>query len=383
MTVQTRPLETPPSPSTQTYNVGILGASGYGGSGLLRRLQHHPNTHVVGIASRQYLGKPVSACWPQFAAQAFAEGLLFTSGNDVVDGCDVLLSAAPHGSVSDLVAKAVRAGKTVIDLAADFRLPASDYKQWYGHDLSHPDVYAQSIYGLVELHREEIKGASFVANPGCNATAGALALLPLAAHGLVGKHTVVNIVTGISGAGRSASMGTHFGELNENVIPYKVAGTHRHTAEIELSLGRARAFGKHAKTHAPSQIRVDRPVISFSPHLVPMTRGILASCYTHPEMDALASGEKVTTESVLELYHQFYQDDPLITVQDALPQTKATYGSDRVIISARVDERSGHIAAFAAEDNLGKGAAGQAVQNFNVMQGLEETLGLFTEAVYP
>ncbi len=378
MTVQTRPLETTTS-NTLTYNVGILGASGYGGSGLLRRLQHHPNTQVVGIASRQYLGKPISTCWPQFASQAFAEDLLFADGDEVVDSCDVLFSAAPHGSVSDLVAKAVRAGKTVIDLAADFRLPASDYKQWYGHDLSHPDVYAQSIYGLVELHREEIRGASFVANPGCNATAGALALLPLAAHGLLGKHTITNIVSGISGAGRSASMGTHFGELNENVIPYKVAGTHRHTAEIELSLGRARTFGKHAQTH----VKVDRPVVSFSPHLVPMTRGILASCYTHPETDVLSSGERLTTDSVLELYHQFYQDDPLITVQEALPTTKATYGSDRVVISVRVDERSGHIVAFAAEDNLGKGAAGQAVQNFNVMQGFEETLGLFTEAVYP
>lgn len=362
-----------------TYKVGILGASGYGGAELLRRLQHHPHMHLTGIASRQYLGKPVSACWAQFADSDFADELVFGDTDTTVADADVLFSAAPHGSVTDVVAEAVTAGKTVIDLSADFRLPAADYEQWYGSPLAYPNLYAQSVYGLVELHRQEIQEASFVANPGCHSTAGALALAPLAAHELLGKHIAITSTTGISGAGRGASMSTHYSELNENFKAYKVAGSHRHTAEIEHSLGRVQALGKHARTHEPFT-----PVtVSFNPHLAPMTRGILATAYTHPEGKTLADGGKLTTEGLLEHYHTFFASDPLITVQEDLPQTKATYGSDRVVISVRVDGRSGHIIAFAAEDNLGKGAAGQAVQNFNLMVGLPETTGLMLRAVYP
>lgn len=362
-----------------TYKVGILGASGYGGAELLRRLQHHPHMHLTGIASRQYLGKPVSACWAQFADSDFADELVFGDTDTTVADADVLFSAAPHGSVTDVVAEAVTAGKTVIDLSADFRLPAADYEQWYGSPLAYPNLYAQSVYGLVELHRQEIQEASFVANPGCHSTAGALALAPLAAHELLGKHIAITSTTGISGAGRGASMSTHYSELNENFKAYKVAGSHRHTAEIEHSLGRVQALGKHARTHEPFT-----PVtVSFNPHLAPMTRGILATAYTHPEGKTLPDGGKLTTEGLLEHYHTFFASDPLITVQEDLPQTKATYGSDRVVISVRVDGRSGHIIAFAAEDNLGKGAAGQAVQNFNLMVGLPETTGLMLRAVYP
>jgi len=195
----------------------------------------------------------------------------------------------------------------------------------------------------------------------------------------LGTHIAITSTTGVSGAGRGASMSTHYSELNENFKAYKVAGTHRHTAEIEHSLGRMQASGKHARTHEPFT-----PVtVSFNPHLAPMTRGILATAYTHPEDETLPDGEKLTTEGLLEHYHTFYAGDPLITVQEDLPQTKATFGSDRVIVSVRVDARSGHVIAFAAEDNLGKGAAGQAVQNFNLMVGLPETTGLMLRAVYP
>lgn len=362
-----------------TFNVGILGASGYGGAELLRRLQDHPHMHLTGIASRQYLGKPVSACWAQFADSDFADDLVFTDTDSTVADAEVLFSAAPHGSVTDVVAAAVKAGKKVVDLSADFRLPAADYEQWYGSPLAYPDVYAQSVYGLAELHHDEIGGASFVANPGCHSTAGALALAPLAAYGLLGKHIAITSTTGISGAGRGASMSAHYSELNENFKAYKVAGTHRHTAEIEHSLGRVQASGKQARTHTPFT-----PVtVSFNPHLAPMTRGILATAYTHPEGKQLPNGEDISTAGLLELYHTFYATDPLLSVQEDLPQTKATYGSDRVVISVRFDERSGHIIAFAAEDNLGKGAAGQAVQNFNLMTGLPETTGLQLRAVYP
>lgn len=362
-----------------TCKVGILGASGYGGAELLRRLQDHPHVKLASVASRQYLGKPVSACWAQFADSDFADDLVFTDTDDTVASADVLFSAAPHGSVTDVVAEAVKAGKTVIDLSADFRLPADDYQQWYGSPLAYPELYAQAVYGLVELHRKEIHGASLLANPGCHSTASTLALAPLAAHGLLGQHIAITSTTGISGAGRGASMSTHYSELNENFKAYKVAGTHRHTAEIEHSLGRVQAAGKHVRTHDPFT-----PItVSFNPHLAPMTRGILATAYTHPEGKTLPNGDGLSSEGLLELYHSFYRDDPLITVQEDLPQTKATYGSDRVIISVRFDARSGHIIAFAAEDNLGKGAAGQAVQNFNLITGFPETTGLILRAVYP
>ncbi len=195
-------------------------------------------------------------------------------------------------------------------------------------------------------------------------------------HGLLGPDISVNVITGVSGAGRSASLGFHYPEVNENAKPYKVAGTHRHTAEIEATLGRVQRDGRRVKTHGD----LTKPTVSFTPHLVPMTRGILATCTTHPAQ-ALPGG--LDDETLLELYRDFYRGEPLVTVQSEPPQTKAVYGGDRTLVSVRYDERSGTVLAFAALDNLGKGAAGAAVQGFNVAFGFEETLGLFTQGVWP
>jgi N-acetyl-gamma-glutamyl-phosphate reductase len=350
-------------------NVGILGASGYGGSELLRRLLTHPHVTVSGIASRQFLGQPVSACWPQLVG---VSALTFEDTDAVIAGCEVLFCATPHAETAPLVKAALEAGKRVIDLSADFRLSPEDYATWY-EPHPHPELCDRAVYGLVELHRDELRGAELVAVPGCNCTTANLALAPLAANGLLGREVTVNVITGVSGAGRSASLGFHYPEANENAKPYKVAGTHRHTAEIEDTLGRVQAYGRQVRTKGDFA----KPTVSFTPHLVPMTRGILATCTTRPDRDELSD------EALLALYRDFYSGEKLVTVQHDLPQTKAVYGSDRTVVSVRFDPRSGQITAFAALDNLGKGAAGQAVQGFNVALEFDETLGLFTQGVWP
>jgi N-acetyl-gamma-glutamyl-phosphate reductase len=351
--------------------VGILGASGYGGAELIRRLHRHPQVTLSGLGSRQFLGQPLDACWPQFVGLS---ELTFQDNDAVIERCEVLFCATPHGDTAPLVKQALAAGKRVIDLSADFRLPPELYAVWYGHPHPHPELYAKARFGLVELHRKELKGAALIANPGCNSSAAILALAPLAAADLLGEDVIINIITGVSGAGRSAKLPFHYTEVNESVRPYNVAGHHRHTAEVELTLGRVKAFGRSLQTHSEPEVLT----ISFNPHLVPMSRGIVATTYTRPATD-----RPLSTEALLALYRDFYANDPLIHVQQALPESKAVAGSDRTLISVRFDARSGHIVAMAALDNLGKGAAGQAVQNFNVMHGLPETTALFLEGIWP
>lgn len=365
--------------------VGVLGASGYGGAELIRRLARHPEVRLAGFASRAYAGQPLEACWPQLAGLPLGAER-FGSAEEVIGAAEVIFCATPHGATAPLVASALAAGRQVIDLSADFRLDPATYCEWYGQEHPHPELWPQARYGLVELHRDELAGARLVASPGCNATAAALALAPLAAAGLLGRDVFVNIATGISGAGRSPGLALHQPEAAESVVPYRVGGTHRHIAEIEATLGRAAAAGaaarsgtrqaevgpagaapagKRLETHAP----FTAPTITFTPQRVPMTRGILASCAARLEGSA-------TSEGLLDLYRDYYAGDPLVHVQAEPPETKAVAGSDRAVLSVRLDRRSGVALAFAAIDNLGKGASGQAVQGFNVSRGLPETAGL-------
>ena len=355
--------------AAEKVRVGILGASGYGGAELLRRLLGHPYVVVSGVASRQFLGRAVGACWPQLVANS---DLRFADTDAVIAGCEVLFCATPHAETAPLVKRALDAGKRVIDLSADFRLSPEDYAVWYGPH-PHPELCSRAVYGLVELHRDELAGAELVAVPGCNSTTANLALAPLAANGLLGGDVIVNVLAGVSGAGRSTALGLHYPEANENAKPYKVAGTHRHTAEIESTLGRVQTYGRQVKTRGDFA----KPMVSFTPHLIPMTRGILATCTTRPEKAELSD------EGLLELYRDFYHGEKLVTVQRDLPQTKAVYGSDRTIVSVRFDARTGLVSAFAVTDNLGKGAAGQAVQAFNVANGFDEMTGLFLRGVWP
>lgn len=352
--------------------VGILGASGYGGAELLRRLLQHPGVTVSAIGSRQYEGKDLAACWPQLPN--LHTHLVFQNNEEVIEGCEVIFCATPHGETAPLVKKAIDLGKKVIDLSADFRLPPELYEAWYGHPHAYPELYELARFGLVELHRQELAGAQLIANPGCNSSTAILALAPLAANNLLGEDIVVNILTGASGAGRSPSLGFHYTELNENAKPYNVAGKHRHTPEVEMTLGRMMAMGRQVQTHAD----FDMPMISFNPHLVPMSRGIVATCYTRPK-----TSMGLSSDTLLEMYQQFYQNDPLIVVQQDLPQSKAVWSSDLTVVSVRFDQRTRHIVAFATIDNMGKGAAGQAVQNFNVMQNHPETTGLMLQGIWP
>lgn len=349
--------------------VGVLGASGYGGAGLIERLRRHPEVELVALGSRQYLGKPVDASWPHLAGLV---DLRFVDTDDVLAASEVVFCATPHAATAPIVDQARRAGLQVIDLSADFRLDRADYRTWYGEHPC-PERLGEAIYGLPELHRAELEGAALVASPGCNATAATLALAPLAASGLLGAHPVATIVTGVSGAGRATDLGFHYPELDENARAYKVAGTHRHTGEIEANLGRVVLHGKSARTHG-ERARVS---LAFNPVLVPMARGILATTVAHPGTDDLSDA------ALLELYRDFYAGDRLVHVQDDLVQTKAVAGSDRAHVTVRWDARAGAVVAFATIDNLGKGAAGQAVQGFNVARGFEETLGLRLEGQWP
>lgn len=357
--------------------VGVLGASGYGGAGLIARLARHPEVERLALGSRRYAGQPVSACWPQFGGATAA--LAFQESDAVIAAADVLFCATPHGATAPLVAQALAAGKRVVDLSADFRLDPAAYREWYGAEHPHPELFERARYGLVELHRHELSGAQLIASPGCNATAGALTLAPLAAAGLTGASVVVNVLTGVSGAGRSPGEAFTYAELDENAKAYKPSGTHRHTAEIEATGGRARAAaaagdGKRLDSRAPFE-----PLpVSFTPHLVPMSRGILATLTTR-----VPDGADASEEGLLALLADYYAGDPLVTVQRELPQTKAAAGSDRAVLSARFDARTGHALVFCAIDNLGKGASGQAVQAFNVAHGFPETLGLAEVGTWP
>ncbi len=349
---------------------GILGASGYGGAGLIERLSRHAGVRIAALGSRQYLGQSVDACWPQFAGLL---DLRFGDEDEVIAASDVLFCATPHGATAPIVEKAIGAGVAVVDLSADFRLDAATYQTWYGAAHPCPDLIPQARYGLVELHRSELVGCRLVASPGCNATAASLALAPLAAAGLLGPSAVATVLAGVSGAGRSPGAAYTFTEVNENVRAYKPSGTHRHTGEIEATLGRVRLDGKDLTTHSD----FEPYTVSFTPHLVPLTRGILATCTTRPH-DA-----ELDDESLLGIFRDYYAGDPLIHVQADLPQTKAVAGSDRAILSVRYDPRSRHIVAFCVVDNLGKGAAGQAVQGFNVAFGFDETEGLSMAGTWP
>lgn len=340
--------------------VSVLGASGYTGGELVRLLAGHPQVQLVHLTASQHEGRPVGTVLPSLRA-VVTHTLEPADAARVGRDSDVVLVALPHGMAIQVVPDLLETGARVVDLGADFRLKdAKAYARWYKQEHTAPELLAEAVYGLTELYRSKVRGARLVANPGCYPAAAVLALYPLARAGLVAGPVVVDAKSGVSGAGRSPSLGTHFGEVNENVKPYNV-GTHRHQPEMEQVL---------ADVGAPI------PVM-FAPHLVPMTRGILATCY-------VPLAREVPTEEALTLYREAYGGEPFIRVlEDELPQTKATYGSNFCDVAVRVDTHRKLAVAMAALDNLGKGAAGQAIQNLNVMFGLPENTGLWSPAVFP
>jgi N-acetyl-gamma-glutamyl-phosphate reductase len=337
------------------HRVGIVGASGYAGAELMRLCAMHPHLEVVFATGDTQAGTPIADLYPSLAP-AYA-GVDFTPfSTDLADGVDLVFTALPHGKSQHLAADLLSRGCALVDLAADFRLtdPAV-YERWYGEAHTAPDLLSRFTYGLPEHHREAVAKADAVAAPGCYPTAAALGLAPLVSAGVVeASGMVVDAASGVSGAGRAATHATHFGTVDENFTAYGLLD-HRHTPEMEQAIG---------------------GTVLFTPHLAPMTRGILASCYARP-------ARATSTADLLDTLGAAYEGEPFVVVGPTSPSTKATWGSNAAHLTARYDERTGWVLVLVALDNLVKGAAGQAVQCANLVLGLDEAAGLSAIGIYP
>jgi N-acetyl-gamma-glutamyl-phosphate reductase len=343
---------------TDAMKAGIIGASGYTGAELLRLLANHPDIEVAVVTAHSHAGQVVGEHTPSLAA--VYPGMVYeAAGPDVghtLDGLDVVFCALPHGESQRIVPGLRNRVGVIVDLAADFRLHDPGlYPVWYGEEHSAPELLSQAAFGLPELFRADLNGATLIAAAGCYPTSAGLALAPLVRAGLVeAGGIIVDAASGVSGAGRPAKESLHFGTVDEDFVAYGLL-THRHTPEMEQILGAQ---------------------VLFTPHLVPMVRGILATCYSRP-IGALS------TADVMAVLHEAYDDEPFVVVTDAPPSTKATAGSNCAHVTARVDERTGWVLSLCALDNLVKGASGQAVQCANVALGLPETTGLPLAGLWP
>jgi N-acetyl-gamma-glutamyl-phosphate reductase len=307
-------------------------------------------------------GATVGELYPSLASTY--EGLTYEAVAPAeLAGLDLVFLCLPHGQSQAIAADLVDTVGHVVDLGADFRLPIDQYEQWYGEAHTAPGLVEQFAFGMPELYREEITAARHVASPGCYPTSASLALAPLFAAGLVEPTgVVVDAVSGVSGAGRGLKATSLFAEVSDNVNAYGLL-THRHTAEMEQALG---------------HVAGETVQVLFTPHLVPMTRGILATCYARP-----VAGVSLSTDALLAGYHDFYADEPFVHVTDGSPATKATLGSNAAHVTVRYDERTHTVLAIGALDNLVKGASGQALQNANLVLGLPETTALSTIGLMP
>ena len=330
----------------------VLGASGYVGGELLRLIDGHPGVELGVAFAASSAGQPVAAVHPHLALAYL--GIDFASfDGGALDGCELILAALPHGKTQRIADVLTSNGAKLVDLGADFRLEsAEDYERWYGEPHARPDLLERFVYGLPEFNRDAIGGADWVAAPGCYPTAASLALRPLVEAGAIEtKGIIVDAASGVSGAGRAASAGTHYCAVEGNYRAYGLT-RHRHTAEMEMST---------------------RAEVLFTPHLMAASRGLLATCY------ARATGPC----DPLAILRDAYAGERFVHVGQAPPETKWANGSNAAFLSARYDERTGTVVALAAIDNLGKGAAGQMIQCANLMLGLDEGAGLSTMGVCP
>jgi N-acetyl-gamma-glutamyl-phosphate reductase len=338
-------------------SVGVIGASGFTGAELLRICASHPHFEVKYATGDSQAGTLARSLYPSLAATypnlVFEE---FEIGKALA--CDVLFLGLPHEASLELVPQLVNKVKLVVDLSAAFRLTdTSKYPQWYGFTHTHPELVANAVYGLPELNREALKTAKLIATPGCYVTAASLALAPLVKAGAIDPQgIIVDAASGVSGAGRAAKHSNSFNTVDEDFTAYGLLD-HRHTPEIEQVTGAQ---------------------ILFTPHLAPMNRGILATCYARP-----AAGTTPTTASLLATLARAYAKEPLVVVGQNSPSTKATLGTNVTHITARYDERTGYVMVLSALDNLAKGASGGAVQAANVALGLNELDGLSMVGMYP
>lgn len=347
--------------------VGIVGASGYSGEELVRLLLSHPGAELAAVTSRQYAGQTLAQVFPKFANHPQSKNVRFTEPKAelLAKQAQVVFLALPHGVAAEFAVPLLLQGCQVIDLSADFRLKSAEvYREFYGHDHPAPDLLAKSVYGLPEIYRSEIKNAMLVASPGCYPTSVLLPVLPLLRAGLVKSTSIIaDSLSGVSGAGRKAEPDYLFVECNESVRPYGVP-KHRHLSEIEQELSFA----------AGTDV-----VIQFTPHLIPANRGILTTLYLAPAKhftNTQEAGE--LNEKITACYHAAYGNEPFVRLLEgkALPDTKNVVGTNVIEIGWRLDPRTGRLIVMSAEDNLIKGASGQAVQSMNIMCGFVETAGL-------
>jgi len=341
--------------------VGIINVTGYAGVELTRLLSQHPEVQLISVTGRSAVGKRLGEVFPHLAS-------LDMIIQAELDEVDFAFSAMPHQQSAKEVIPLLDQGIKVVDISADFRLKdAAEYPRWYNFTHPAPQILEQAVYGLTELYRTQVASAQLVANPGCYPTGAVLALAPAVKEGLIKPEIIIDSKSGVSGAGRTLSLQTHYSEANEDAAAYALAG-HRHLPEIIQELTVLRSG--------------QSPSVTFVPHLLPMTRGILTTGYAPLASGKLALNEK-GEEELRQLYLDFYRDEPFVKVVESSPHTKHTWGSNLCLIHPTIDHRTGRLIVISCIDNLVKGAAGQAIQNMNLMLGLPETTGLEALAVYP
>ncbi|MBP2073186.1 N-acetyl-gamma-glutamyl-phosphate reductase [Thermoanaerobacterium butyriciformans] len=341
--------------------VGILGATGYTGVELIRILSNHEDVQIKYLSSQNFNGKKFEDVYPSLKGFCKVE-LQELNIDDIVENCDVVFTALPSGYAMNIAEKLCNCGVKLIDLGADFRFDDfKTYKKWYETD---KDDYGSvsRVYGLPEIHRQEIKNAMVVGNPGCYPTSVILGLAPALKGEIIENHIIIDSKSGVSGAGHSPKLGNMYAECNESIKPYNVA-KHRHIPEIEQEL---------------SNLNCEDTKVIFTPHLTPMTRGILSTMYCKLKKD-------ISIESLHEIYSEFYKDEYFVKVLDIgeYPSTKSVYGSNFCHIGLEIDKRTGTLIVMSSIDNLVKGASGQAVQNMNIMFGIDEDKGLKMVPVFP
>jgi N-acetyl-gamma-glutamyl-phosphate reductase len=349
--------------SNAKLKIAIVGSSGYTGGELYRILLHHPLVTVTAVTSEKSAGKPITDIFPHLAGltDLVCEPL---DPDSIAKKSDFVFLALPHVTAQEAAFRFYKLGKKVVDLSADYRLadPAL-YEQWYEHCHQYPDLLKISVYGLPELHREKIRQTSLTANPGCYPTSAILGLAPLLKKGLVDLNSIIiDSKSGVSGAGRSPSLAHHYPEVNEGLTAYKI-GTHRHTPEIEQEL---------------SSLASGKVTVSFTPHLIPMNRGILSTSYAR-------LARETTTAELHAHYDEFYKKEPFVRLlpPGRFPNVRNVRGSNFCDIGVYADPRTGRAVVVTAIDNLVKGASGQAVQNMNLMMGFDEVEGLKFAGLFP
>ncbi len=343
----------------QPITAAIVGVTGYEGANVARLLAGHPALHLVEVVARSAVGARLGAALPALAGTTVAD-LPIT---ERVTSAELVFLAVPHGVAAELALTLASEGRRIIDISADFRLhDLATYAQWYGHPHPAPLLLREAVYGLPELHREAIRTAHIIGNPGCYPTAAILALAPAIAAGIIERDCIVDAKSAISGAGRSPTRRVHFNETADSVTAYALHG-HRHLPEIEVEL-EALAAADAA------------PRITFVPHLVPLNRGLLATCYA-----TLKPG--VDPDAVVGVYQERYAQEPFVTLIDEPPETNWVRGSNRCLVHVSIDRRSARLIVVSAIDNLMKGGAGQAIQNANLCFNLPETTGLEMGGIWP